>query len=99
MRMADNNKLYRIEVIAHNNLPEIDTMGMLLTNEGIAYVKLHPVQIKAKQKADEVVYCKDCKHYTEGMAVGMCKRDPQKPIMPMPYNNYCGFAERKDNGI
>ena len=44
-----------------------------------------------------VVRCKDCKHYTEGMAVGMCKRDPQKPIMPMPYNNYCGFAERKGN--
>ena len=45
-----------------------------------------------------VVRCKDCKHFTEGMAIGMCKRISDKPIMPMTYNNYCGFAERKDNG-
>ena len=43
----------------------------------------------------EVVRCKDCKHFTKGMAIGMCKRIEDKPIMPMPYNNYCGFGERK----
>ena len=45
----------------------------------------------------EVVRCKDCKHFTEGMAVGMCKRIPDKPIIPMPYNAFCAFGERKDH--
>ena len=43
-----------------------------------------------------VVRCRDCKYFTEGMSIGMCKRDSLKPIMPMPYDNYCGFGERKD---
>ena len=46
----------------------------------------------------EVVRCKDCKYFTEGMAVGMCKRIPDKPIMPMVYNNFCGFGERRNDG-
>ena len=45
----------------------------------------------------DLVQCKDCKHFTEGMAVGMCKRDAEHPIMPVPYDNYCGFGERKAN--
>lgn len=44
----------------------------------------------------EAVRCRDCRHFTEGMAIGMCKRIPERPIIPMPYNNYCGFGERKD---
>ena len=44
------NNLYRIEVIAHDNLPKIDTVGMLLANDGFAYVKLHPVKLTAKPK-------------------------------------------------
>ena len=48
--------------------------------------------------AVEVVRCKDCKHFSRGMAVGRCKRDPE-PFVPVPYNNYCGFGERRgDNG-
>jgi hypothetical protein len=50
------------------------------------------------EKCVKVVRCKDCKHYTEGMAVGMCKRDPERPLIPIPYNHYCGFAERKEDG-
>lgn len=46
--------------------------------------------------AVEVVRCRDCKHFTEGMAVGMCKRIPDKPIIPMPYNAFCAFGERKE---
>lgn len=54
-------------------------------------------EIKDFPAADvaEVVQCKDCRHFTEGMAIGMCKRNPDNPIMPMPYNNYCGFGERR----
>ena len=42
------NNLYRIEVIAWDNLPSINTTGMLYTNEGIAFVQLHPVKLNAK---------------------------------------------------
>ena len=44
-----------------------------------------------------VVLCKDCKYFTKGMAVGMCKRNPEMPIIPIPYNHFCSFGERKDN--
>lgn len=45
---------------------------------------------------EEVVRCKDCKHFPKGMAVGMCKRVPDKVVIPVPYNNYCGFGERRN---
>ena len=47
------NNLYRIEVVAWDNLPSIDTMGMLYTNEGIAFVKLHPVKLTVKPKSKD----------------------------------------------
>jgi hypothetical protein len=45
----------------------------------------------------EVVLCKDCKHFTEGMAIGMCKRNPEKHILPIPYNHFCSYGERRTN--
>ena len=45
----------------------------------------------------EVVRCKDCKHFTEGMAIGMCKRIEDKPIIPVPFNYFCSYGERKCN--
>lgn len=42
-----------------------------------------------------VVRCKDCKHFTEGMAIGMCKRIEDKPIIPIPFNHYCSYGERR----
>lgn len=44
-----------------------------------------------------VVRCKDCKHFTEGMAVGMCKRIPDRPIIPMMYDDFCSRGERRDS--
>ena len=43
----------------------------------------------------EVVRCRDCKHFTKGMAIGMCKRIEDKPIMPVPFNHFCSFGERR----
>lgn len=43
----------------------------------------------------EVVRCKDCKHFTEGMAIGMCKRLEDKPILPIRYDHFCGYGERR----
>lgn len=43
----------------------------------------------------ELVLCRDCEHFTEGMAIGMCKRNPDKPIVPMPYNAFCSFGKRR----
>lgn len=45
----------------------------------------------------EIVRCKDCKHFTEGMAIGMCKRINDKPILPVPYNHFCSYGERRED--
>lgn len=45
-----DNKLYRIEVIAWDNLPSINTTGMLYTNEGMAFVRLRPVKLQVQPK-------------------------------------------------
>ena len=45
--------------------------------------------------AIEVIRCKYCKHFPEGMAIGMCKRIPDKPILPVPYNHFCSYGERR----
>jgi hypothetical protein len=50
MEKIMENNLYRIELIMHNNLPNIDTTGMLMTNDGVAFVKIHPIKINAKPK-------------------------------------------------
>lgn len=42
-----------------------------------------------------VVRCKDCKHFTEGMAVGMCYRIPGKPILPITYDHFCSYGEMR----
>lgn len=44
----------------------------------------------------EVVRCRDCRYFTEGMAVGMCKRVEDKPIIPVVYNHFCSYGERKE---
>lgn len=43
------------------------------------------------------VRCLDCVYYTGG-AVGMCKQIPEKPIIPMVYDNYCKFGKRRTDG-
>lgn len=44
----------------------------------------------------KIVRCADCKHFTEGMAIGMCKRDPEKPLFPMEWDNFCKYGERRE---
>lgn len=53
--------------------------------------------LKFKNKADfvEVVRCKDCRYFTEGMAVGMCKRVEDKPIIPCCFDHFCSYGIRK----
>ena len=29
------------------------------------------------------------------MAIGICKRDPKKPILPMEWDNFCKHGERR----
>ena len=60
------------------------------------YIDVEDVHNAPAVDAVEVVRCKDCKHFTEGMAVGMCKRIDEKPILPIPYNHFCSFGERRE---
>lgn len=47
--------------------------------------------------AVEVVRCRYCKHFTGGKAIGMCNRNPDKPIIPVFYNHFCSYGERRKN--
>lgn len=78
-----DNKLYRIEVIAHNNLPTIDTIGMLMTNEGIAYVKLHPVKLTAKPRRDN-----SHGHWIDGLD-GSCMCSECNKVVRYEIGYYC----------
>ena len=44
----------------------------------------------------EVVRCRDCQYFTEGMAVGMCKRVEDKPIIPCCFDHFCSYGERNE---
>lgn len=42
------------------------------------------------------VRCCDCRYFTEHMEVGMCKRIADKPILPINYDAFCSYGERKE---
>lgn len=44
----------------------------------------------------KVVRCRDCRYFTKGMAVGMCYRVEDKPLIPVVYNHFCSYGERRD---
>lgn len=44
------NNLYKIERTGLDNPPTVDTIGMLMTEYGTSFVKLHPVKLTAKPK-------------------------------------------------
>lgn len=44
----------------------------------------------------EVVRCRDCEYFTEGMAIGMCKRVEDKPIIPIPCAHFCSFGRWRE---
>ena len=52
--------LYRVEVLAGHNIPEVKCMAMVMTNEGLAYANFHPVkltaQTKPKGKSEYIMY-------------------------------------------
>ncbi len=84
-----DNKLYRIEVIMYDNLPAIDTAGMLITKEGVAYVNLHPVKIKATPKSEAVHG-----HWIEGLDGSyMCSKC--KRVFRYDIGHYCSNCGAK----
>ncbi len=44
----------------------------------------------------EVVRCKNCQYFTKEMAIGMCKRVEDKPIIPCSYDHFCSYGERRE---
>ena len=92
MGMDDKCRTCTIKCRQADHIHETALGRMYSMNELLSYVK----KVDSGELV-EVVRCKDCKHFTEGMAVGMCKRIPEKPILPVVYNHFCSFGERKDN--
>ena len=41
----------------------------------------------------EVVRCKDCIHFT-GEWYGMCKKDKERPFIPVTCNHYCSDGKK-----
>ena len=76
------------------SLRGVNSKDCKIYNEG---VKAAEDMIQALPTADvvEVVRCKDCKYFTEGMAIGMCKRIASKPIIPCHFDHFCSCGERK----
>lgn len=60
-------------------------------------IAVNAVKLTPTADVVEVVRCRDCKHFTKGMAIGMCKRVEEKPIIPCRFDNYCMFGERSKN--
>ena len=79
-----------IDVKAFRQSLEVDRFGCT------DIVKVNIALDKSTVDAVEVVRCKDCKHFPRGMAIGRCKRDPER-FVPVPYNHFCSYGERKDN--
>ena len=44
----------------------------------------------------KVIRCRDCDYFSEGMAVGICKRVEDKPIIPIPCDHFCSFGRRRE---
>lgn len=54
------------------------------------------VKQKPSIAADPSVRCCDCRYFTAHMEVGMCKRIADKPILPINYDAFCSYGERKE---
>lgn len=65
-----DNNLYRIESIRNTKLPKADACGSLLTNEGLAWVKLHPVKLNVKPKSESYTVEKAMHYWMESYIKG-----------------------------
>ena len=85
------NKLFELLEAERPVIPDSNADYYIGYNNGLCMAQA----IVLKRDVVAVIRCKDCKHFTEGMAVGMCKREPDKPIMPIRYDDFCSRGERK----
>lgn len=58
---------------------------------------LRPAFVDVILKAEEVVRCKDCKHYSaDGWGYGNCNR-PNVDYLRMNDNGFCSWGERRED--
>lgn len=69
VRRMENN-LYRIERMAFDNLPTVDVAGMLTTEQGLSFIKLHPVKLIAKPKSENCTVEKTMQCWAESYFKG-----------------------------
>lgn len=71
---------------------------MLISNNTIAFVKLHPVKVKATTKVDavEVVRCNKCKYFWGYESeFGKCMESSALERC-VHIDDYCSYGERKE---
>lgn len=86
MRLIDADKLIQF----------VENWGKLHGREEAADSLLYAIRNASAVDAVEVVRCRDCVHFSKRLAIGTCKRIPDKPIIPMRWDNYCMFGERRE---
>lgn len=79
-------------------LEECKQMDHEPLTQKVADAMIRMAKLTPTADAVEVVRCKDCKHFTPGMAIGMCKRDKDKPILPIPCDHFCSFGVKRIGG-
>lgn len=84
------------KLISANDVLKYTVLAGEIRNQYMEVVPAYFVREAPAVDAVEVVRCSNCKHFTEGMAIGMCKRIPDKPIIPVPYRHFCSYGERRD---
>lgn len=98
MRLIDADALYDFVMKSRYNNSHINKRDQWLHDlEHDCFLRL--ISAFPTIKAVEVVRCKYCNYFTEGMAIGMCKRIPDKPIIPIPYNHFCSYGERRSKNV
>jgi hypothetical protein len=91
--MADLELVFNEESGVWEERPEPYIMVEIETEEEFEHLKAAIEFYKNRDKYEEVVRCKDCKHYV--LHALACRHENFNGIIPM--NGYCYYGERKDN--
>ncbi len=98
VKIMENN-LYRIERTAFDNLPTVDVAGMLMTEQGTSFIKLHPVKLTVKPKNVTQGSWTWKRLHDDDYETLVCS-ECLKPEGASLYYNYCPSCGKKmNNGV
>ena len=72
-----------------------DKINNSTANSAVKALALAFVDTEPTVDTMDVIMCMDCKYWKYGMDYAVCRRIPGKEILPLRYNDFCSFGERK----